>query len=124
MTSRPSLAEIASCVAGYDPKALPVAQAQEFIGRLVPRVHARNPAFAKELAARCGKTLEALGVLPPSGVSASPMTMASGTHKARGIAALTRCARSVSGRLEVVIKDAGHMLRRIRKILRQGIERR
>ena len=36
----PSLQEIASCVAGYDPNALPVAQAQEFIARLVPRVDA------------------------------------------------------------------------------------
>ena len=36
----PSLAEIASCVSGYDPNALPVAQAQEFIARLVPRVQA------------------------------------------------------------------------------------
>ena len=40
MTERASLEEIASCVAGYDPKALPVAQAQEFIARLVPRVQA------------------------------------------------------------------------------------
>ncbi len=40
MTSAPSLAQIASCVAGYDPHALPVAQAQEFIARLVPRVQA------------------------------------------------------------------------------------
>jgi molybdopterin molybdotransferase len=39
MTS-PSLEEIASCVAGYDPNALPVAQAQEFIARLVPRITA------------------------------------------------------------------------------------
>ncbi|MEQ1682975.1 MAG: gephyrin-like molybdotransferase Glp [Burkholderiaceae bacterium] len=35
-----SLREIASRVAGYDPNALPVAQAQEFIARLVPRVEA------------------------------------------------------------------------------------
>ena len=35
-----SLQQIASCVAGYDPNALPVAQAQEFIARLVPRVEA------------------------------------------------------------------------------------
>ena len=35
-----TLQEIASCVAGYDPNALPVAQAQEFIARLVPRVQA------------------------------------------------------------------------------------
>jgi molybdopterin molybdotransferase len=35
-----SLEQIASCVAGYDPNALPVAQAQEFIARLVPRVNA------------------------------------------------------------------------------------
>ena len=34
----PSLQEIASCVSGYDPNALPVAQAQEFITRLVPKV--------------------------------------------------------------------------------------
>ena len=34
----PSLQQIASCVAGYDPDALPVAQAQEFIARLVPRI--------------------------------------------------------------------------------------
>ncbi|MFT3665752.1 gephyrin-like molybdotransferase Glp [Piscinibacter sp.] len=36
----PTLAQIASCVSGYDPDALPVAQAQEFIARLVPRVQA------------------------------------------------------------------------------------
>lgn len=36
----PTLAEIASCVSGYDPNALPVAQAQEFIARLVPKVQA------------------------------------------------------------------------------------
>ena len=41
MTDRtPSLQEIASCVAGYDPDALPVAQAQDFIARLVPIVQA------------------------------------------------------------------------------------
>jgi molybdopterin molybdotransferase len=34
----PTLQQIASCVAGYDPNALPVAQAQAFIARLVPRV--------------------------------------------------------------------------------------
>ena len=33
-----TLAQIASCVAGYDPNALPVAQAREFIARLVPAV--------------------------------------------------------------------------------------
>src|SRR5260221_12804100 len=36
----PSLQEIASCVNGYDPKSLPVAQAQEFIARLVPKLRA------------------------------------------------------------------------------------
>ncbi|HOB94534.1 MAG TPA: molybdopterin molybdotransferase MoeA [Aquabacterium sp.] len=36
----PTLAEIAAQVAGYDPNALPVAQAQDFIARLVPRVQA------------------------------------------------------------------------------------
>jgi molybdopterin molybdotransferase len=36
----PSLQEIAAQVSGYDPDALPVAQAQEFIARLVPRVEA------------------------------------------------------------------------------------
>ena len=35
-----SLQHIASCIAGYDPQALPVAQAQEFIARLVPKVQA------------------------------------------------------------------------------------
>ena len=33
-----TLEEIASCVSGYDPDALPVAKAQEFIARFVPRV--------------------------------------------------------------------------------------
>ncbi|HEY9065677.1 MAG TPA: molybdopterin molybdenumtransferase MoeA, partial [Burkholderiaceae bacterium] len=33
-----TLAQIASCVAGYDPNALPVAQARNFIARLVPAV--------------------------------------------------------------------------------------
>ena len=33
-----SLQDIASCIGGYDPRALPVAQAQEFIRRLVPKV--------------------------------------------------------------------------------------
>ena len=36
----PTLSEIASCVAGYDPDALPVEAAQAFITRLVPRVRA------------------------------------------------------------------------------------
>ncbi len=36
----PSLEDIASCVAGYDPNALSVAQAQAFIARFVPRVSA------------------------------------------------------------------------------------
>ncbi len=40
MTALPRLQDIASCVNGYDPNALPVAQAQEFIARLVPRVQA------------------------------------------------------------------------------------
>ena len=40
MSPAPSLDQIASCVAGYDPDSLPVAQAQEFIARLVPRVDA------------------------------------------------------------------------------------
>ncbi|HEV7915167.1 MAG TPA: molybdopterin molybdenumtransferase MoeA, partial [Albitalea sp.] len=35
-----TLADIASCVSGYDPHALPVAQAQQFIARLVPCVGA------------------------------------------------------------------------------------
>jgi len=35
-----SLQQIASCVAGYDPDALPVAQAQDFIARLVSPVRA------------------------------------------------------------------------------------
>ena len=34
----PSLEDIASCISGYDPNALPVAQAREFIARLVPQV--------------------------------------------------------------------------------------
>ena len=36
----PTLQDIAARVAGYDPNALPVAQAQEFIARLVPTVEA------------------------------------------------------------------------------------
>lgn len=39
-STTPTLAEIASCVSGYDPNALPVGQAQEFIARLVPKVQA------------------------------------------------------------------------------------
>jgi molybdopterin molybdotransferase len=35
-----SLQDIASCLSGYDPDALPVVQAQAFIARLVPRVQA------------------------------------------------------------------------------------
>jgi molybdopterin molybdotransferase len=38
MNEPASLEQIASCIAGYDPNALPVAQAQAFIARLVPRV--------------------------------------------------------------------------------------
>jgi molybdopterin molybdotransferase len=35
-----SLQDIASCLSGYDPNALPVAQAQAFIAQMVPRVQA------------------------------------------------------------------------------------
>ena len=52
---RQTLQEIASCVGGYDPKALPVAQAKEFLQRLVPRVQAvemlaLRPALGRVLA--------------------------------------------------------------------------
>jgi molybdopterin molybdotransferase len=40
MKSPPSLQQIASCIDGYDPNALPVAQARAFIDELVPRVQA------------------------------------------------------------------------------------
>ena len=40
MTLPPTLEQIASCVSGYDPNALPVDKAQEFIARLVPKVSA------------------------------------------------------------------------------------
>jgi molybdopterin molybdotransferase len=40
MTTPQTLAQIASCVSGYDPDALPVDKAQDFIARLVPRVQA------------------------------------------------------------------------------------
>jgi len=40
MNTMPSLRSIAASVAGYDPNALPVAQAREFIARLVPQVSA------------------------------------------------------------------------------------
>jgi molybdopterin molybdotransferase len=40
MTPTPSLEAIAASVSGYDPNALPVEKAQEFIARLVPRVSA------------------------------------------------------------------------------------
>ena len=40
MPAPESLEHIASCISGYDPNALPVAQAQEFIARLVPKVQA------------------------------------------------------------------------------------
>ena len=39
-TSPPSLQDIASCIAGYDPNALAVEQAQDFIARVVPVVGA------------------------------------------------------------------------------------
>ena len=39
-TMNPSLAEIASCVSGYDPQALAVEHAKAFIARLVPTVQA------------------------------------------------------------------------------------
>lgn len=38
----PTLDEISSCVTGYDPAALPVEQAREFIDRLVPRLQAEE----------------------------------------------------------------------------------
>jgi molybdopterin molybdotransferase len=40
MSAPESLEHIASCISGYDPNALPVAKAQEFIARLVPKVQA------------------------------------------------------------------------------------
>ena len=40
MNAPQTLSEAISCLSGYDPNALPVAQAQEFIARLVPRVQA------------------------------------------------------------------------------------
>jgi molybdopterin molybdotransferase len=62
----PSLQDIASCVNGYDPKSLPVAQAREFIARLVPQLVA-----VEKLALRAalGRVL-ARGVVSPIDVPA------------------------------------------------------
>jgi molybdopterin molybdotransferase len=59
--SAQTLEQIASCVAGYDPNALPVAQAQEFIARLVPRVTAIE---SLPLAQALGRVLAADVVSP------------------------------------------------------------
>ena len=40
LTTSATLQDIGSCVGGYDPKALPVAAAREFLQRLVPRLQA------------------------------------------------------------------------------------
>ncbi|HEY5322835.1 MAG TPA: molybdopterin molybdenumtransferase MoeA, partial [Caldimonas sp.] len=40
VTPPATLQEIGSCVGGYDPKALPVAAAREFLQRLAPRLQA------------------------------------------------------------------------------------
>ncbi len=56
-TDRPAtLAAIASCVDGYDPNALPIGQAREFIDRLVPRLSATE---VLPLRAALGRTLAA-----------------------------------------------------------------
>ncbi|HMC14391.1 MAG TPA: molybdopterin molybdenumtransferase MoeA, partial [Albitalea sp.] len=47
-----TLQEIASCIGGYDPQALPVAQAQAFIARLVPRLTAREMLGIREALGR------------------------------------------------------------------------
>ena len=53
MTERTrSLPDIAACVAGYDPEALPVTQAQEFIAQLVPVVQAVEPCPIREVLGR------------------------------------------------------------------------
>jgi len=52
MTSPQSLEQIAACISGYDPHALPVAHAQAFIARLVPQVKAVEMCALREALGR------------------------------------------------------------------------
>ena len=65
MSAAPTLEQIASCVAGYDPNALPVAQAQEFIARLVPRLQAvESVALRSSLGRVLARDIVALANVP------------------------------------------------------------
>jgi molybdopterin molybdotransferase len=93
-TPNPTLAEIASCVSGYDPNALPVAQAQEFIARLVPRVQ-----VVEMLAIRAslGRVL-ARDIVSPINVPASDNSAMDGyALRASDLAASGDTALSIAG---------------------------
>jgi len=103
----PSLADIAASIPGYDPSLLPVAQAQDFIDRLVPRVQAvENLALRSAL----GRVL-ARDVVSPIAVPAHDNSAMDGyALRSAELLAGTDTVISVAGTAFAGAQFSGHML--------------
>ncbi len=103
----PSLADIAASIPGYDPSLLPVAQAQDFIDRLVPRVQAvENLALRSAL----GRVL-ARDVVSPIAVPAHDNSAMDGyALRSAELLAGTDTVISVAGTAFAGAQFSGHVL--------------
>src|SRR5690606_22588408 len=111
------LQDIASCLSGYDPQALPVAQAQEFIARMVPRLAAGSAAVESlALRAALGRVL-AHDIVSPLDVPAHDNSAMDGyalhgdALSPQGPTRLVVAGTRLAGQREVAPAGAGQCVR-------------
>jgi molybdopterin molybdotransferase len=112
-TRPPSLQEIASCVSGYDPQALTVTQAKEFIARLVPAVRAvESVALRSSLGRVLAQDIVSTFDVPAHDNSAMDGYAFRGADLASaGATALRIVGKGFAGQTELAVAAAGECVR-------------
>ena len=113
MTLPQTLEQIASCVSGYDPNALPVEKAQEFIARLVPKVTAvESLALRSSLGRVLARDIVSAIDVPAHDNSAMDGFALRGSElAAEGDTVLTIAGTGFAGQAVATPVPAGHCLR-------------
>ncbi|HEY6086347.1 MAG TPA: gephyrin-like molybdotransferase Glp, partial [Burkholderiaceae bacterium] len=107
-----TLEQIASCVSGYDPNALPVETAQDFIARLVPKVTAvESVALRSSLGRVLGRDIVSTIDVPAHDNSAMDGYALRGSDLASGDTLLVVAGTGFAGQSFDGVVPAGHCVR-------------
>jgi molybdopterin molybdotransferase len=108
-----TLQQIASCVSGYDPKALPVPQAADFIDRLIPRVGTVEKIAIRSALGRvlAGDILSGINVPAHDNSAMDGYALRGADLKPDGPTVLIECGSGFAGQAKIVYASAGECVR-------------